>query len=461
MKKGFEIVLFCLLLIMAGCQKEELDLQKEVEETELNGLELLDTNNPLISDIIGNSTKSGIDENNVDLQYPWLLNLETDDKDRLVFCMNSDDDFIDRKKVYVKDGDKRFNYIIERAYVYNEFDTDSELSPDSIAVFTGIITFYTSEYKPFFSYFYSKNKLIGSVNFQNEINKFKTNSTKTSVAAEETINGGLLEEAIAIGEYTGGDTGGSTGSDIWFISNSGRYTTYSGGWGSTSGYNYTNYGGGSNSNTSSGSSSSSVDELPRQKQARIELAYLRKRGELELSEVLSDLLYNSNIQEEKLGPVYVAIHNAYLQLQAEYMIAITTAFAESLEPLIQIALFEIGGEIGFKLLSQIVRTTTLPFKVTNTISLATSESSNFFKGTNFSEKVLQQMNNADDLVHNFPLSVDVYATRYGQWSSKIGGDGTMYQWLEMEGTWGGKNGIFEFTKDLSGKINHRYFKIIE
>ena len=141
------------------------------------------------------------------------------------------------------------------------------------------------------------------------------------------------------------------------------------------------------------------------------------------------------------------------------MLIISQAFAEAFKPVIELALFNIGGDIAFKLLSNIGKTATLSFKITNTSSVATSQTANFFKGSKYTEKVLIGMKNTNDIAHNFPKNVDVYATRYGKWSFKIGGDGTRYEWLEMKGYYGGKNGTFEFTKDASGKINHRYFNI--
>ena len=77
------------------------------------------------------------------------------------------------------------------------------------------------------------------------------------------------------------------------------------------------------------------------------------------------------------------------------------------------------------------------------------------------EKVAKaaQMGKADDLFHGFPKSVDGFATKYGQRSTKIGGNGKAYQWLKMEGSYGGKTGIFEYTKDANGIINHRFFNV--
>jgi|GEM_PF-6692655 len=83
----------------------------------------------------------------------------------------------------------------------------------------------------------------------------------------------------------------------------------------------------------------------------------------------------------------------------------------------------------------------------------------FFEGAKYSDKVLRQMNRADDLFHGFPKSVDGYATKFGQWSTKLGADGKPYQWLKMPGSYGGKTGVFEYTKDANGLINHRFFNI--
>ena len=65
----------------------------------------------------------------------------------------------------------------------------------------------------------------------------------------------------------------------------------------------------------------------------------------------------------------------------------------------------------------------------------------------------------NDVFHNFPKSVDGYATKFGQWSTKVGADGKVYQWLKMPGSYGGKTGTFEYIKDANGIINHSFFLI--
>ena len=83
---------------------------------------------------------------------------------------------------------------------------------------------------------------------------------------------------------------------------------------------------------------------------------------------------------------------------------------------------------------------------------------NFFENAKYTDKVIVQMSKTNDLRHGFPKSVDTFAAQYGQVSFRVGGDGRKYQWLEMPGTLpNGKKGVYEFTKDANGNINHRFF----
>ncbi|MCS6974163.1 MAG: hypothetical protein N2044_02450 [Cyclobacteriaceae bacterium] len=83
----------------------------------------------------------------------------------------------------------------------------------------------------------------------------------------------------------------------------------------------------------------------------------------------------------------------------------------------------------------------------------------FFEGAKYSDKVLRQMGKADYLFHGFPKSVDGFATKFRQWSTKVGADGKTYQWLKMNGSYGGKTSTFEYIKDANGIINHRFFNV--
>ena len=64
--------------------------------------------------------------------------------------------------------------------------------------------------------------------------------------------------------------------------------------------------------------------------------------------------------------------------------------------------------------------------------------------------------------HGFPNSVDAFekeGIRFMQQGS--GKDMSLYEHLNISGSYKGKNGIFEFIKNEKGEINHRYFRIIK
>ncbi|MCE6988167.1 RHS repeat-associated core domain-containing protein [Dyadobacter sp. CY323] len=88
-----------------------------------------------------------------------------------------------------------------------------------------------------------------------------------------------------------------------------------------------------------------------------------------------------------------------------------------------------------------------------------NQGSNFFSGASYSPKVIHQMNKIDDVQHAFPRSVDGFAAKYGNLVSQTGGDGKIYQKLSISGSYKGKVGIFEYIKNSSGEINHRFFHI--
>jgi len=72
--------------------------------------------------------------------------------------------------------------------------------------------------------------------------------------------------------------------------------------------------------------------------------------------------------------------------------------------------------------------------------VGSKESKFFFEGAKYSDKIIRQMDKADDIFHAFPKSVDGYATKFGEWSLQVGADGKTYQWLKMPGSYGGKTG---------------------
>jgi RHS repeat-associated protein len=79
----------------------------------------------------------------------------------------------------------------------------------------------------------------------------------------------------------------------------------------------------------------------------------------------------------------------------------------------------------------------------------------FFKNAKYTEKVLKDMAK-DKNLHGFPSSVDTYASAFGKYSVKKGGDHKKYHWLTMRGGYNGYTGTFEYIKDGRGLINHRF-----
>lgn len=85
------------------------------------------------------------------------------------------------------------------------------------------------------------------------------------------------------------------------------------------------------------------------------------------------------------------------------------------------------------------------------------KASNFFEGTSYSNKVLEQMENAPGEYHAFPDKVENFSGD-GIVENIKGGDGNLYTKLIIPGSYNGKDGYFEFIKDSNGLINHRLFK---
>jgi hypothetical protein len=83
---------------------------------------------------------------------------------------------------------------------------------------------------------------------------------------------------------------------------------------------------------------------------------------------------------------------------------------------------------------------------------------NFFNNTFYSSKVLAQTYGTEKgEFHSFPESVAAFS-KNGKVLDVKGGDGNIYQKLNLNGEYNGKQGSFEFIKDYNGKINHRFFR---
>ena len=80
----------------------------------------------------------------------------------------------------------------------------------------------------------------------------------------------------------------------------------------------------------------------------------------------------------------------------------------------------------------------------------------FFEGTQYTQKVLTQMQGGVGEFHSFPESVTAFESA-GSVRTITGGDGVVRQMLEIPGSYGARDGVFQFIKEADGAINHRLF----
>ena len=81
---------------------------------------------------------------------------------------------------------------------------------------------------------------------------------------------------------------------------------------------------------------------------------------------------------------------------------------------------------------------------------------NFFENAKYTSKVNAQIQK--DNYHGFPKTIDELARKYGKTSVYTGSkDAVPRLKLEIEGSYNGKKGIFEYMRNADGTINHRLF----
>ena len=79
----------------------------------------------------------------------------------------------------------------------------------------------------------------------------------------------------------------------------------------------------------------------------------------------------------------------------------------------------------------------------------------FFEGTTLADRVVGQMKIGDN--HAFPASVDAFAARYGVAKTVMDSRGNPVQMLTVNGSYNGAKGTFEYIKNQSNEIYHRFF----
>ena len=88
--------------------------------------------------------------------------------------------------------------------------------------------------------------------------------------------------------------------------------------------------------------------------------------------------------------------------------------------------------------------------------VAVGAAERFFEGTRYSERVLGQMKSGD--FHGFPQAVEALAGSGAVSLVVQPSTGAVKQMLQIPGSYGGRDGVFEFIKHESGVIYHRLFR---
>jgi len=81
---------------------------------------------------------------------------------------------------------------------------------------------------------------------------------------------------------------------------------------------------------------------------------------------------------------------------------------------------------------------------------------NPLKGIKYTDKVLKQISNTDDLYHAFPSQIDDLA-RMSDVSKIKGADGVVRDLVKMPGSINGKSGTFQYIIEADRTVNHRLF----
>lgn len=332
------------MFFISGCQKDEIVINNQNASMQQFKLQLLESNNPIVEDVMGvelSMIKTKSVNNDVSWENPWLL--KYDMKERIAFYVKTDNPFEDKRLIYVKNGEKHSSYYIERIYLGNQIKLNEVPAAEFILNFSGMLKVYNEKNTLVYILYYWDNKIIKTVDIVQETNRFRTTKSNDpnilSVALDEVV---IVAEDLSHG-----------GGSVWTtIPN---YTTPN----STIESGSNNSGATNNNSFSSGSNENYTanqgigeygNEKTMEQIAREQIDYLKKFGEPELAAVFESLLSDKTLPMSKVYTIYMIIDSSCLELQAKFAIAIFGSFAEIFKPLIEIALFDIGGEVFYKLL---------------------------------------------------------------------------------------------------------------
>ena len=97
---------------------------------------------------------------------------------------------------------------------------------------------------------------------------------------------------------------------------------------------------------------------------------------------------------------------------------------------------------------------------TQNIVKTTKKSNEIYtNGIRYTDKVLKQLENAEDLRHAFPSAVDSFVDINSGRKLK-GGDGVVRSIIELPGNINNTPGVFEYIIEPNGLCNHRFFRSV-
>jgi hypothetical protein len=121
--------------------------------------------------------------------------------------------------------------------------------------------------------------------------------------------------------------------------------------------------------------------------------------------------------------------------------------------------FQGGGqgvaEVGNRYYPELAKTALLSLLPEAIAARPLTTGEKFFEGATLHARVIKQMETGD--YHAFPYSIDELAKRQGTVATVLDSRGTQVQMLTYKGKYDGKMGTFEYIKNSSNQIYHRFF----
>ena len=98
--------------------------------------------------------------------------------------------------------------------------------------------------------------------------------------------------------------------------------------------------------------------------------------------------------------------------------------------------------------------------ITKSVIDIKNTSENTFSSIKYTDKVLKQMQNTNDLNHAFPIMIDKFVD-LNKASILTGNDNVQRYLVQIPGRINNRVGVFEYIIDFDGWCNHRFFRSIK